>query len=241
MNAAEPADSTAEPAEVTTSVGWSVLHLFCKIQPGHTKASHILDAVEEATDENHQVIGVAILGHKADLGFMAIGPDLWHLRSLQTGLQAAGLQVCDSYVSMTELSEYSADLPEEMKSQRLYPQMPPADKQAFCFYPMSRRRETVGNWYTLPYDTRRAMMAEHGKSGRTFRGRIVQLITGSTGVDDHEWGVTLFGEHLDDLKAVVYTMRFDEASAIYGDFGRFYTGLLAHDLATVLKRVGVSG
>ncbi len=225
--------------EVTTSVGLGVLHLFCKIQPGKTRADSILSVTADAVDDNHQVLGVAMLGHKADLGFMAIGPDLWRLRTLQAGLQSAGLEVCDSYVSMTELSEYSADLPDEMKSQRLYPQLPPAGKRAYCFYPMSRRRETIGNWYTLDFDDRREMMMEHGKSGRNFRGRIVQLITGSTGVDDHEWGVTLFGEHLDDLKDAVYTMRFDEASAVYGDFGRFYTGLVADDLSTVLKRIGL--
>ncbi len=235
----EPEAGPDNQYEVTTSVGWGVLHLFCKTQPGETSAARILAAVDEVADDNHQVLAVAILGHKADLGFVAMGPDIWRLRGLQTGLQSAGLEVCDSYVSMTELSEYSADLPAEMQSQRLYPQLPPEGKRAFCFYPMSRRREEIGNWYTLPYDTRREMMYEHGKSGRNFRGRIVQLITGSTGVDDHEWGVTLFGNHLDDLKEVVYVMRFDEASAVYGDFGRFYTGLLADDLPTVLKRAGL--
>ncbi len=231
-------DSHGDP-EVTTSIGWGVLHLFCKVQPGKTSAESIISAVAKVVDDSHQVVGVAMFGHKADLGFMAIGPDLWRLRSLQSGLQSAGLEICDSYVSMTELSEYSADLPEEMKTKRLYPQLPPDGKRAYCFYPMSRRRETIGNWYTLDFDNRREMMMEHGKSGRNFRGRIVQLITGSTGVDDHEWGVTLFGEHLDDLKEAVYTMRFDEASAVYGDFGRFYTGLVADDLSTVLKRIGL--
>jgi len=107
---------------------------------------------------------------------------------------------------------------------------------------MSTRRGAVaegsGNWFTLPYDTRRELMYEHGTSGRKFRGRILQVVTGSTGVDDFEWGVTLFGEHLDDLKEVVYTMRFDEASAVYGEFGTFYTGLLA-DPSTVLDRIGL--
>ncbi len=70
-------------------------------------------------------------------------------------------------------------------------------------------------------------MYEHGTSGRKFAGRIVQLITGSTGLDDYEWGVTLFGQHPDDLKEVVYTMRFDEASSVYADFGPFYTGMVA--------------
>ena len=70
------------------------------------------------------------------------------------------------------------------------------------------------------------MMSEHGHSGRKFAGRIVQYVTGSAGVDDYEWGVTLFGAHADDLKAAVYTMRFDQASAVYGIFGQFYTGMV---------------
>ena len=81
-------------------------------------------------------------------------------------------------------------------------------------------------------------MYEHGKSGRNFKGRILQVISGSTGVDDYEWGVTLFGNYLDDLKEVVYTMRFDEASAIYGEFGTFYTGLVG-ETEEVLNSVGL--
>ena len=138
---------------------------------------------------------------------------------------------------MTELSEYAAELPDDMKSPRLHPQLPPEGKRAWCFYPMSKRREAVGNWFTLPYDRRKELMYEHGTSGRKFRGRVVQVVTGSTGVDDYEWGVTLFAEHLDDLKEVVYTMRFDEASAVYGEFGPFYTGLVA-PTKVVLDRLG---
>jgi chlorite dismutase len=91
---------------------------------------------------------------------------------------------------------------------------------------MSKRRELGANWFSLPLEERATLMNEHGKSGRTFAGRIVQLITASTGLDDHEWGVTLFGNHTDDLKDVVYTMRFDRASAIFAEFGRFYIGMV---------------
>jgi len=170
---------------------------------------------------------VALLGHKADLGVMAIGPELWQLRALQTALQSAGLDVVDSYVSLTEVSEYAQGMPDEMKRTRLYPQLPPEGKPAFCFYPMSKRRESGANWYELPYAEREELMRGHGATGRTFAGRILQLITGSTGIDDYEWGVTLFGVHADDLKDVVYTMRFDEASARYAEFGPFYTGMVA--------------
>jgi chlorite dismutase len=173
------------------------------------------------------VVTVALLGHKADLALMALGPDLWRLRKLQTDLQAAGLEIRDSYVSMTELSEYAQGLPEEMKRARLFPQLPPEGKRAWCFYPMSKRRNVGQNWFTLPYNEREELMRAHGRSGRTFSGRVLQLITGSTGVDEHEWGVTLFAVHPDDLKDVVYTMRFDEASAIYAEFGPFYSGVVS--------------
>ena len=224
-----------QPQYVTTAVGWGVLHLFCKVTD-HTDGQRVVAAVKEIQDSSHQVLCVALFGHKADIGFMALGPDLWRLRSLQSKLQRAGLVVADSYVSMTETSEYAPDLPEEMKTPRLHPELPPEGKHAFCFYPMSKKREPDGNWYSLPYETRRELMYEHGKSGRNFRGRILQVVTGSTGVDDYEWGVTLFGTHLDDLKEVVYTMRYDEASAIYGAFGAFYTGLL-DDVEIVVQQV----
>jgi len=214
-----------QPQYVSTSIGWGFLHLFCKVSDASDK-QRVLAAVKETEDADHQVLAVALFGHKADIGFMVLGPDLWRIRSFQTKIQRAGLLVADSYVSMTETSEYSPDLPEEMKSPRLYPELPPEGKHAFCFYPMSKRREEHGNWYTLPYENRRELMYEHGKSGRNFRGRILQVVTGSTGVDDFEWGVTLFGNYLDDLKEVVYTMRYDEASAIYGEFGTFYTGMV---------------
>ena len=98
--------------------------------------------------------------------------------------------------------------------------------RAFCFYPMSKRRGEEHNWYALPYEEREQLMRQHGASGREFKGRILQVVTGSTGLDDWEWGVTLFGVHVDDLKECVYTMRFDEASTLYGEFGAFYTGLV---------------
>ena len=237
---------TVEP--VTPSEGWGVLHLFCKTTP-LADAAAITAAVKEATGPDpsgrlsgecdHQVIPVAILGHKADVAFLAIGPDLWRLRQLQTDLQRAGLEVVDSYVSLTELSEYSANVPEKQKTARLHPVLPPEGMTAWCFYPMSKRRNVDQNWFTLPYEERLELMYEHGTSGRKFAGRIVQLVTGSTGLDDHEWGVTLFGVHPDDLKQCVYTMRYDQASALYAEFGPFYAGMVG-PLEDVLTRVGLA-
>jgi chlorite dismutase len=210
---------------VSPSVGWAVLHLFCRRTPAFDPAA-LATSVGATRAAGHQVVCASMLGHKADLCVMALGPDWRELRRLQTAVQAAGADVVDSYVSLTEVSEYAKGVPEAMRQARLYPQLPPEGKPAFCFYPMSKRRVPGANWYTLPYDDRHELMLEHGASGRTFAGRILQLITGSTGLDDFEWGVTLFGVHPDDLKDVVYTMRFDRASALYAEFGRFYVGVV---------------
>jgi chlorite dismutase len=90
---------------------------------------------------------------------------------------------------------------------------------------MSKRRGEDRNWYALPYDERRRLMGGHAKVGREYAGKIKQLITGSSGLDDAEWGVTLFARDTFQIKAIVYEMRFDEVSAVYGDFGEFYIGL----------------
>jgi chlorite dismutase len=227
-----------EPEELTPSTGQGVLHLFMKVAPLADRAG-VEQAVKAAVADGVQVVPVALLGHKADVGFMALGPDLWRLRALQTDLVAAGLDLVDSYVSLTELSEYAQGVPDELKQARLWPQLPPEGKRAWCFYPMSKRRNVEQNWFTLPYDDRKALMYEHGASGRKFAGRVLQVVTGSAGLDDFEWGVTLFAVRPDDLKEVVYTMRFDEASAVYAEFGPFYAGMV-DALGVVLDRVGVT-
>ena len=209
---------------VVTSEGVAVVHLFCARTPDTDDAA-VIAAVKDAQAADVQVVTAAILGHKAELCFMALHADSWKLRDLQTGLTNAGLMVVDSFVSITELSEYAQGIPEEMKNMRLYPELPPEGKSAWCFYPMTKRREADQNWYRLSFDERKELMYEHGTSGRKFAGRIVQLITAITGLDDWEWGVTLFGVKLDDLKDTVYTMRYDTASAVYADFGPFYTGM----------------
>ena len=235
-----PAGGTARGSDggnpaLSPSTGRAVLHLFCRVGPS-LDGEAVVRAVKDAGSGGAQVVTVALLGHKADIGFMVIGDDLWRLRHIQTALGAAGLEIVASYVSLTELSEYAPGLPDEMKQARLYPVLPPDDKTAFCFYPMSKRRSETFNWYALSYEERTELMRAHGAVGRRFKGRILQLITGSTGLDDWEWGVTLFGVHPDDLKACVYEMRFDEASARYAEFGPFYTGMVS-EIEVVLDSV----
>jgi chlorite dismutase len=161
-----------------------------------------------------------------------------------------------NYVSVTELSEYTTSdeenqqmLIREEKLQpgsepfekriaeirdrmakyehyRLYPEMP--DWEVMGFYPMSKRREGNDNWYSLDFATRKKLMGGHARVGRKYSGRVSQLITGSTGIDDFEWGVTLMAHQVDALKDIVYEMRFDEVTARFGEFGPFYVNLRAN-------------
>ncbi len=229
-------DTGYEP--LCPTVGWGVLHLFCKLGPS-VDAEAVVAAVKRGEGDGHQVVAFSVFGHKADLGFMALGPDWVRLRALQAGLQHAGLVVANSYVSLTEVSEYAQSLPAEHLDARLHPKLPPAGKRAFCFYPMSKRRQHADNWFSMEYEERKRLMIDHGKSGRRFAGRVLQLITGSTGLDEFEWGVSLFGVHPDDLKDTVYTMRFDEVSARFAEFGPFYAGIVA-PVEEVLAAVGAA-
>ena len=220
------------------SVGVAVAHLFWSTSV-LADADAVLAAIDKARAEGDQVITAAMLGHKCDLATMVLSTDQWRIRRFQTAMAEAGFDLVDSYLSLTEMSEYAMGIPDEMMQARLHPVLPPEGKPAFCFYPMSKRRDVGQNWFALPYEDRRALMLEHGVSGRKFAGRVQQLVTGSTGLDDFEWGVTLFCVHPDDIKDVVYTMRFDEASAIYAEFGQFYVGMVAEP-AEVLESLGVA-
>jgi chlorite dismutase len=108
-----------------------------------------------------------------------------------------------------------------MRKQRLTPDLPPWP--ATCFYPMNKKRKVGENWFLLDFDARSKMMAEHGRTGMSFGGKVTQLITVGLGYDDWEWGVTLWARNPEFLKDIVYRMRFDEASARYAEFGPFYT------------------
>ena len=159
-----------------------------------------------------------------------------------------------SYLSMTERSEYTTSESEyctqtlenerglirgtpefdaalvEFRSRmekygrdRLYPRL--GNRPVLCFYSMGKRRGAQQNWYRMPFEDRKELMGGHARIGRQWAGKIRQLITGSTGLDDSEWGVTLFANDTHDLKGIVYEMRFDPVSAEYADFGEFYIGL----------------
>lgn len=122
-----------------------------------------------------------------------------------------------------KLQRYAERLP-MMNKQRLYPDIP--QWPVTCFYPMNKIRDPHANWFRLSFSERSALMAEHATSGIKFAGKVTQLITASTGFDDWEWGVTLWGRTPEYIKEIVYTMRFDEASARYAQFGQFYIGYI---------------
>ncbi len=161
------------------------------------------------------------------------------------------LQPVYSFVSLTEVSEYVPTVPQYaarlvqegqvegsppyqarvkayaarlavMNRQRLTPELPAWP--ATCFYPMNKRREVGANWFQLPFSARSRLMTEHGRSGMQFADRVTQLISVGVGLDDWEWGVTLWARQPQFLKDIVYRLRFDEASAVYAEFGPFYTG-----------------
>ena len=137
--------------------------------------------------------------------------------------------------------EWKSKWSEEMDNQRermkerLYMDIPKT--RYLCFYPMNKRRGEQKNWYGLPIEERQQMMREHGFVGRRYAGRVQQIITGSIGFDDWEWGVYLFSEDPLVFKRLVYEMRFDEASVWYGEFGPFYAGLrvMPHHLKSIFR------
>jgi chlorite dismutase len=255
---------------VIASQGWGVLHLYYRVDRARaehdsTAGKHIVDAVAALEADGHQALTLAMLGHKADLGVIALGRDLARLQRFQQELLAAPIEPVWSYVSLTELSEYGAtenderarlvneeqlagdELEERLRvwreriehyrENRIHPKLPM--KNACCFYPMSKRRTADANWYELSFEARKELMAGHARVGRTYAGRVLQLITGSTGIDDWEWGVTLLADDPVALKDIVYEMRFDPVSARYAEFGPFFTGLVlpANDAC---RRVGLA-
>jgi hydrogen peroxide-dependent heme synthase len=220
------------------SEGWGVIHLYFRLLGDRREAIALGEAealVAEFTGEvPYQAIWTAPLGDRADLGLMLIGPDLARLERLRGALMRSELgrrlePVPElGLVSLTELSEYTAREGSEehmaMLERRVHPRLP--RRRLLCFYAMSKKREGADNWYSLEFDERRKLMGGHGKLGAKFSGRVIQLITGATGLSDWEWGVTLLSDDPKDIKDIVYEMRFDEVSARYGIFGPFTVGLV---------------
>jgi hydrogen peroxide-dependent heme synthase len=186
-------------------------------------------ATEDKKEGSHAIY--TVVGQKADLMFMILRPTMEELNEIETELNktklAEYLVPAYSYVSVVELSNY---LPSDGSDpyenpevrRRLFPILPKT--KHICFYPMDKRRQGNDNWYMLPMEERRNLMRAHGMTGRKYAGKVVQVITGSVGFDDYEWGVTLFSDDVLQFKKLVYEMRFDEVSARFGEFGSFFVG-----------------
>jgi chlorite dismutase len=182
----------------------------------------------------------SILGQKADIMIMLLRPTMEELSEIETAFNKTEFAEYTlpsySYVSVVELSNYLAkegtDPEDDPRIRaRLKPVLPKS--KYVCFYPMDKRRDGEDNWYMLPMEERREMMKGHGLIGREYAGKVKQIISGSVGFDDWEWGVTLFSHDVLQFKKLVYEMRFDEASARFAEFGAFYVGtILTEDKIT---------
>lgn len=197
----------------------------------------------------------SVVGHKGDLMLVHFRDSLEELNGIELALAQTAfhsfLKPAYSYVSLVELSLYESsrktysslaesgleahspewnaaikevlDRQREAMARRLFPSIPAA--KHLCFYPMDRKRQAGQNWYALPLDERQRLMHDHGMIGRRYGDRVRQIISGSIGLDDWEWGVDLFADDPAVFKQLIYEMRFDEASSLYAGFGPFYVGV----------------
>jgi len=197
----------------------------------------------------------SMLGHKGDLLLVHFRNSLDELKAAELRLSqldiSSLLDPTGSYVSVVELGLYESTVKlyrslmaagtqphsqewndavhgviqrqREAMRPRLFPRIP--GTRYICFYPMDRKRSEEKNWYTLPIEERQRQMEEHGLVGRRYAGQVQQIISGSIGFDDWEWGVDLFSDDPLIFKKLIYEMRFDEVSAVYGLFGTFYIGI----------------
>lgn len=218
------------PSTAPANGAWHALHLFLRIEgkvPDAARARLAAAAGGEAGGGILRSAAWGVLGARADLGLLLFAADARDLHRWQVSLFAEAersLARQYGFASLTEVSEYvpAERRTPELIENRLHPSL--SAHPNLCFYPMSKRREEERNWYRLPLAERARLMRGHGESARKFAGRISQIITTSAGLDDWEWGVTLFGATPEDIRDCVYEMRFDAVSADYALFGDFYYG-----------------
>ena len=212
-------------------------------------------SMQEGAEGGEQSAAFALLGHKGDLLLVHYRKDFVGLLEAQSQVQhlrlSEYLEMTTSYLSVVELGLYestrkiydelegrglkqgteewdgaiaeSLDRQKKAMAMRLWPEIP--ESRYLCFYPMDRKRGEDKNWYQIPFADRQRMMHEHGMIGRKYGGVVKQVISGSIGFDDWEWGVDLYADSPLPFKQLIYEMRFDEVSAVYAQFGSFYLGL----------------
>jgi len=229
---------------------WRKLDEARRMQIAHEATTALLP-----TEDAGQTALYSMLGHKGDLMLVYFRESFDELNAAELHLNRTELQEflepVHSYLSVIELGlydssvklfraltergvaplseEWNREVQETLERQRnamyprLYPKIP--ETRYLCFYPMDRRRGEDKNWYTLPIEERQRQMEEHGLVGRRYAGKVQQIITGSIGFDDWEWGVDLFADDPLIFKKLIYEMRFDEVSAVYAQFGQFFVGV----------------
>lgn len=198
----------------------SAIDSYCKINK----------SLEEVEPDQGSHYWFRVNGFKGDLGLMILRPSLTDLTAVETLITKSALgtilQPSRSFVSVTEVGTYTGkpktDHGWAYVNAHLKPQLPAMN--CICFYPMNKRRWPGANWYELPHAKRQEEMHEHGTIGRQYAGKIKQYITGAIGLDDDEWGVTLFADDPLEIKKLVTEMRYAAASAVYGDFPYFIIG-----------------
>jgi len=227
----------------------------------------LVDELSQWLDAQSGSAAFGMLGHKGDLMLVHYRQDFAELLAAQRAVQRLGigayLSATSSYLSVVELGLYESTrkIVDELKAKglqpgteewdkaveetlerqrgamrgRLWPEIP--NTKYICFYPMDRRRGEEKNWYTVPFAERQRMMHEHGLVGRKYGGLVKQIISGSIGFDDWEWGVDLYADDALWFKRLIYEMRFDEVSAAYALFGAFYIGvrLKADELSSFFR------
>lgn len=236
---------------VETMDGWYVLHDMRSIdwkawkQASESERQEALSQLKEILaswdivekEEKGSQGFYQVIGHKADIMFMLLRPTIEELLEMELEINKSAmgdfLIQTHSFFSVVELSKYRPQedgvdpetLPETQA--RLKPILP---KWSYIsFYPMNRRRQGDDNWYLLEKGDRGKLLYEHSITGRKYAGKVKQIITGSTGFDKWEWGVTLFSHDVLELKRIVYEMRYDTATSRYGEFDDFYIGTLLDD------------
>lgn len=231
-----------------TLEGWYALHDFRTIdrsawhaatpetrEKALAEAGDLLEAFARVDDGGEgRSVAYAVLGHKADLLMFHLRPEVGQLSELEQAFDRTLFGAMTtrpySYLSVIEVSRHGAPegAAENIEARpyiqaRLRPEIP-EHSRFICFYPMSKKRHLTDNWYSLTAGERADLMREHGRTGRKYAGKVTQIVTGSMGLDDWEWGVTLFADDPLQFKKLVYEMRFDEVSARFAEFGPFYVG-----------------
>ncbi|PSP74788.1 heme-dependent peroxidase [Halobacteriales archaeon QS_3_64_16] len=233
-----------------TEEGWYALHDFRTIDwDAWREAPPTVRerAIEEGSEylANHEALAdtdrdrgasavFSVLGHEADFMILHLRPEMADVELAERRFERTSFAEftdhTDSFVSVTEASGYTTDLDDEEMDpglrryidMRLRPTLP--DAEYVCFYPMDKRRGESENWYDLPFEERAEHMSAHGDIGRKYAGKVTQIVTGSVGFDDWEWGVTLFSNDPTEIKHLLYEMRFDPSTSRYAEFGSFYFG-----------------